>query len=129
MDAKELPAPFKLLVDEFTQAEIELRGDGLNGHANTYQHCRESMMLAWGEYARSPEFAALVANDARYRFLREQNANTESSGAWCITCCDFTDEEGPSRYWVGTDLDTALDTARKDTPCGKESGDADTRND
>lgn len=44
----------------------------------------------------------------RYRWLREQNANLDNPDAWTITRCDFTDEEGPARYWVGSDLDAAI---------------------
>lgn len=48
---------------------------------------------------------------ARYRWLKAQNAITETPDAWTITRCDFTDEEEPIRYWVGDDLDAAIDAA------------------
>lgn len=47
----------------------------------------------------------------RYRWLRDQNANIDNPDAWTITRCDFTDAEGPNRYWVGCDIDTAIDAA------------------
>lgn len=53
MNIPRLPEPFQRARDEFTQAEIELRGDGMVGHANTYEHCKTVMLDAWNEYAQS----------------------------------------------------------------------------
>lgn len=64
-------------------------------------------------YMRLLRETARDAEDAaRYRWLREQNTILDNPGAWTITRCDFTDEEDPSRYWVGSDLDAAIDAAR-----------------
>jgi hypothetical protein len=52
-----------------------------------------------------------AAKDAeRYRWLCEQNAKLEDS-AWLVTCRDFEDEDAAARYWVGSDLDAAIDAA------------------
>jgi hypothetical protein len=60
----------------------------------------------------SPDAGKMGEDAARYRWLREQNTILDNPSAWTITRCDFTDEEGPSRYWVGSDLDAAIDAAR-----------------
>lgn len=72
------------------------------------------LTTAWMAGAESVrDRAARDAEDAaRYRWLREQNTILDNPSAWTITRCDFTDDEGPSRYWVGSDLDAAIDAAR-----------------
>lgn len=59
----------------------------------------------------SAEIAGALRDAERYRWLKAQNAITETPDAWTITRCDFTDEEEPIRYWVGDDLDAAIDAA------------------
>ena len=59
----------------------------------------------------SDEIAGALRDAERYRWLRAQNAITETPDSWTITRCDFTDEDEPIRYWVGDDLDTAIDSA------------------
>jgi hypothetical protein len=54
--------------------------------------------------------ADMVKDAARYRWLREQNETLEID-SWTVTTHDFTDEDGPERYWVGADLDAAIDAA------------------
>lgn len=61
----------------------------------------------------SPAHTSEARDAARYRWLRDQNSITESPDAWTITRCDFADIEDPARYWVGTDLDAAIDAAMR----------------
>ena len=68
----------------------------------------------------SAEIAGALRDAERYRWLRAQNAITETPDAWTITRCDFTDEDEPIRYWVGDDLDTAIDSAMQQGGGGGE---------
>lgn len=51
---------------------------------------------------------------ARYRWLRDQNATLDPR-SWVVISRDCTDEEGPENYWVGSDLDAAIDAATSTT--------------
>ena len=68
----------------------------------------------------SAEIAGALRDAERYRWLRAQNAITETPDSWTITRCDFTDEDEPIRYWVGDDLDTAIDSAMQQGGGGGE---------
>lgn len=58
------------------------------------------------------ELEALRKDAGRYRWLRKQNETLENN-SWTITTIDFTDSEGPRRWWVGSDLDAAIDAAKE----------------
>lgn len=86
-------------------------------HDGAMRYCSSEMRDAYAEMSEratraEAELAAEKVDAERYRWLRVQNANTDNLDAWTITHCDFTDEEGPARYWVGADLDAAIDAAR-----------------
>ena len=70
--------------------------------------------------AHSAEIAGALRDAERYRWLRAQNSITETPDSWTITRCDFTDEDDPIRYWVGDDLDTAIDSAMQQGGGGGE---------
>jgi hypothetical protein len=69
---------------------------------------KEAFTYAAAAYLRSPEFAALVANDARYVWIRNSVQHLDTSGIHVV------DSDG--NYVFREALDTAIDTARKDTP-------------
>lgn len=80
-------------------------------HERSQHKNRDACLIAIAAALHAPALLRDAGDAARYRWLREQNTITENPGAWTITRCDFTDQEGPARYWVGTDLDAAVDAA------------------
>jgi hypothetical protein len=104
-----------------------------------------AFIVAACNFVRSAEFAALVANDARWRAVLNcarlralgsagiEKPNAEGYAHLGLEMWTHYDAptEPIAQEWLTkfADACVALDTARKDTPCGKESGDADTRND
>lgn len=58
------------------------------------------------------EYEQLKADAERYQWLKEQNADLDND-AFVVLAHDCTAEEQWQKYWVGSDLDVAIDQARK----------------
>lgn len=97
----------------------------LRGHvADCVEDDDAAFIAACHEFFRthSAEIAGALRDAERYRWLRAQNAITETPDSWTITRCDFTDEDDPIRYWVGDNLDTAIDAAMQQGGGGGDHG-------